>query len=135
MDDLKEFAEDNSMVTCRAMYNVCLEKMKIDEVRDVLNFVLDMEIDHMKEGQEEYLDRVIEKAIEIFPNDEHFWIKCTKDLWKQKSKAKKIVNKAIEVMPSNENILLLASKLEREDGQIDRAREILNIIHDKTNMN
>lgn len=59
---------------------------------------------------------MIDKAVSKHAEDEQFWLKCTKDLWKQKDKARKIITRAITELPKNENILLLASKLEREDG-------------------
>lgn len=39
------------------------------------------------------------------------------------------------MLPKNENILLLASKLEREDGQIEKARQHLQNAHDHLSAN
>ncbi|KRX04348.1 hypothetical protein PPERSA_03588 [Pseudocohnilembus persalinus] len=91
----------------------------------LIQAALDFEIGLDKEGQDNELIEIINKSVELHPQDEELWIECIKSLWNKKEEVKKLIERAIEAMPQNENILLYASKKEREEGNIEKAREYL----------
>lgn len=123
LEDLRKLQEAKSYVTLRAMYSYAIDNIEYN--KQLIQAALDFEIGLDKEGQENELIEIINKSVELHPQDEELWIECIKSLWNKKEEVKKLIERAIEAMPQNENILLYASKKEREEGNIEKAREYL----------
>lgn len=60
---MKDLAQKKSLTTLRALYEISIEKLPMEEKKVILNLALDIEIDNLKEGEEEHMDKVIDRAI------------------------------------------------------------------------
>lgn len=76
----------------------------------------------MHDENQKHLESLLQRAIQVHPNDEGFWVTCIKRLWNDVAKARDLLDRAVRALPGSQELLLLGAKLEQERGELARAR-------------
>jgi len=81
-----------------------------------------------KHGTPDSIEMVLSKAVRYCRRSEVLWLMYAKHKWVQNdvAAARNILSDAFDCLPGNEQIYLAAVKLEKENGNADRARAVLS---------
>lgn len=73
------------------------------------------------------LDELLLASTANCPQEELFWLMSAKRLWRRGrvTEARELLDRGTEVLPGSEELLLARAKIEREEGEVEGAREWL----------
>ncbi len=122
MDDAKSSIARGKYETARAIYAYAL-RVFVNR-KSIWLAAADLEKNH---GTKDSLWQLLEKAVEACPQSEVLWMQLAKEMRQSGciDDARRVLFRAFKQNPNNEDIWLAAVKLEADNNQTQRARELL----------
>lgn len=122
MDDAKSSITRGKYETARAIYAYAL-RVFVNR-KSIWLAAADLEKNH---GTKDGLWQHLEKAVEACPQSEVLWMQLAKEKWQSGNidDARRVLGRAFKQNPDNEDIWLAAVKLEADNQQTEKARELL----------
>ena len=122
MDDAKSSMTRGKYETARAIYAYAL-RVFVNR-KSIWLAAADLEKNH---GTKDSLWQLLDKAVEACPQSEVLWMQLAKEKWQSGSidDARRVLGRAFKQNPDNEDIWLAAVKLEADNNQTEKARELL----------
>lgn len=122
MDDAKSSITRGKYETARAIYAYAL-RIFVNR-KSIWLAAADLEKNH---GTKDGLWQLLDKAVEACPQSEVLWMQLAKEKWQSGciDDARRVLGRAFKQNPDNEDIWLAAVKLEADNNQTEKARELL----------
>jgi len=127
-DDAKASIARGRYETARAIYAYALRVFPTS--RALWLAATELERNH---GSKDALWHLLEKAVEAVPQSEVLWLQLAREKWHagEKDDARRVLGNAFHQNPGNEEIWLAAVKLEADDDQVEKARDLLKMAREE----